>query len=127
MGFLEPMEPPLDLPLRRVVGLHRILAGNITLNYYMLGIHYSIVNAVSNPGVAVRLEGNVLLGVSLTVIEINIKKVQKQKNIKKHKHVRTACQKVRKQGRDDIIVKVKLQSPIPTPFYTTVSVRKMQG
>ena len=27
-----------------------------------------------------------------------------------------ACQKVCKQGRDDIIVKVNLQSPIPTRF-----------
>ena len=39
-----------------------------------------------------------------------------------------ACQKVCKQGRDDIIidtiydiiVKVNLQSPIPTSFYITV-------
>ena len=28
-----------------------------------------------------------------------------------------ACQKVCKQGRDDIIVKVNLQSPIPASFY----------
>ena len=32
-----------------------------------------------------------------------------------------ACQKVCKQDRDDIIVKVNLQSPIPTSFYTTVA------
>ena len=32
-----------------------------------------------------------------------------------------ACQKVCKQGRDDIIVKVNLQSPIPTSFYITVA------
>ena len=32
-----------------------------------------------------------------------------------------ACQKVCKQGRDDIIVKVNLQSPIPTSFYVTVA------
>ena len=31
------------------------------------------------------------------------------------------CQKVCKQGRDDIIVKVNLQSPIPTSFYITVA------
>ena len=31
-----------------------------------------------------------------------------------------ACQKVCKQGRDNIIVKVNLQSPIPTSFYITV-------
>ena len=32
-----------------------------------------------------------------------------------------ACQKVCKQGRDDIIVKVNLQSPIPAYFYITVA------
>ena len=32
-----------------------------------------------------------------------------------------ACQKVCKQGRDDIIVKVNLQSPIPTSFYIAVT------
>ena len=39
-----------------------------------------------------------------------------------------ACQKVcKKKGTDDIKVKVNIQSPIPTPFYTTVhsSVKKM--
>ena len=30
-----------------------------------------------------------------------------------------ACQKVCKQGRDDIIVKVNLQSRIPTSLYIT--------
>ena len=34
-----------------------------------------------------------------------------------------ACQKACKQGRDDIIVKVNLQSPIPTSFYITVENR----
>ena len=32
-----------------------------------------------------------------------------------------ACQKVCKQGRDDIIVKVNLQSSTPTSFYITVA------
>ena len=32
-----------------------------------------------------------------------------------------ACQKVCKQGRDDVIVKVNLQSSIPTSFYITVA------
>ena len=32
-----------------------------------------------------------------------------------------ACQKVCKQGRNDIIVKVNLQSPIPASFYITVA------
>ena len=32
-----------------------------------------------------------------------------------------ACQKVCKQDMDDIIVKVNLQSPIPTSFYITVA------
>ena len=31
-----------------------------------------------------------------------------------------ACQKVCKQGRDDIIVKVNLQSPIPTSFIRVI-------
>ena len=49
----------------------------------------------------------------------NIKKVQKQdlKSIKNVKGCRDGCQKVRKQGRDDIIVKVNLHSPISTSFY----------
>ena len=39
-----------------------------------------------------------------------------------------ACQKVCKQGRDDIIVKVNLQSPIPTSFYKLqTNVETMQG
>ena len=41
------------------------------------------------------------------------------KNIKND--VGMSCQKVCKQGRDDIIVKVNLQSPIPTSFYITVA------
>ena len=59
--------------------------------------------------------------------EINIKKVQKQdlKNIKNIKGCRDACQKVCKQGRDDIIVKVNLRSPIPTSFYITVECEMM--
>ena len=32
-----------------------------------------------------------------------------------------ACQKVCKQGRDDIIVKVNLKSPIPISFYIAVT------
>ena len=31
-----------------------------------------------------------------------------------------ACQKVYKQGRDDIIVKVNLQSLVPALFYTSL-------
>ena len=42
---------------------------------------------------------------------------KKKKNVK---NVGMACQKVCKQGRDDIIVKVNLQSPIPTSFYIAV-------
>ena len=60
------------------------------------------------------------LGLGLTVTEINIKKVQKQ-DFKNIKDVGMACQKVCKQGRDDIIVKVNLQSPFPTSFYITVA------
>ena len=32
-----------------------------------------------------------------------------------------ACQKACKQGKDDILVKVNLQSPIPTSFYISVA------
>ena len=43
---------------------------------------------------------------------------------------RMACQKVYKQGRDDIIVKVNLQSPIPIHLFTLqlqTIVKMMQG
>ena len=43
------------------------------------------------------------------------------------KNVGMACQKVCKQGRDDIIVKVNLQSPIPTSLQLQTSVKTMQG
>ena len=67
----------------------------------------------------VTLERNILLRLRS---EINTKKVQKQDlNIKNVKDVGMACQKVCKQGRDDVIVKVNLQSPIPTSFYITVA------
>ena len=61
------------------------------------------------------------LGLGVTLTEINIKKVQKQdlKNIKNVKGCRDG--RHAKQGRDDIIVKVNLQSPIPTSFYITVA------
>ena len=42
--------------------------------------------------------------------------IQDLKNIRYAKDVGMACQKVCKQGRDDIIVKVNLQSLIPTSF-----------
>ena len=44
-----------------------------------------------------------------------------RRGLKMLKDVGMACQKVCKQGRDDIIVKVNLQSPIPTFFCTTVA------
>ena len=60
------------------------------------------------------LYGIVSLGVALglTVTEINIKKEQKQEK----KSIRDACQKVCKQGRDGIKVKVNIQSPISYIF-----------
>ena len=81
--------------------------------------YYQTVNAVLSSCVTLK----VFLGLGLTVTEINIKKVQKQdlKNIKNVKDVGMECQKVCKQGRNDIIVKVSLQSPIPTSFYITVA------
>ena len=59
-----------------------------------------------------------------------MKKVQKQdlKNIKNVKGCRDGMPKSIQTGRDDIIVKVNLQSPIPTSFYITVAnVKTMQG
>ena len=50
---------------------------------------------------------------------VTIKKVQKQ-DLKK-KTLKMACQKVCKLVNQDIIVKVKLQSPILTSFYITVA------
>ena len=43
---------------------------------------------------------------------------QDQKNVKR---CRDGRPKVRKQGRDGIIVKVNLQSPIPASFYITIA------
>ena len=56
-------------------------------------------------------------------LRLTSKKVQKQdlKNIKNVKRCRDGMPKACKQGRDDIIVKVSLQSPIPTSFYITVA------
>ena len=79
--------------------------------------YYQTVNTVSSSGVTPIF----FLGLGLTVTEINnIKKVQKQ-NFKKIKNVGMECQKVCKQGRNDIIVKVSLQNLIPTSFYITVA------
>ena len=78
--------------------------------------YYMIVNAVSS----------LFLGLGLTVTEINIEKVQKQ-DLKNIKDVGMARQKVCKQGRDDIIVKVK---PYPYIFFTLqlqTNVKMMQG
>ena len=66
------------------------------------------------PGLWFDLKEIFFLGLGLTVTEISIKK---STEIKTLKDVGMACQKVCKQGRDDIIA---LQSPIPTSFYTTV-------
>ena len=68
-------------------------------------------------GVVVTLE------IFLTATEININKVQKQdfKNIdvKRCRDGKPKCMQTRYS--DVIIVKVNLQSPIPTSFYITVS------
>ena len=101
--------------LRRVVGLHQILAVNVItclepllncqcrLKYWYCGYTWR--------NILLRLIG-------LTVTETNITKVQKQdleKTLKVWKDVGMACQKICKQGRDiDRIVKVNLQSPIST-------------
>ena len=58
----------------------------------------TITNAVSNQ---VAVSYIYVIGLGLTVTEINIKKVQKQEN-KNIKGVGIACQIVCKQGRDDL-------------------------
>ena len=50
----------------------------------------------------------------------NIKKVQKQ-DFKNIKNVKMAYQNVCKQGRDDIIMRVNLQSHISTSFCITAA------
>ena len=64
------------------------------------------------------------LGLGLTVTEQkSTETVQKQdlKNFKNVKRCRNGMPKVCKQGMDDIIVKVNLQSLIPASFYITVA------
>ena len=57
--------------------------------------HYQIVIAISNSGVVLILERNILGRLGLTVTEINIKKVQKQdlKNIKNVRRCRDGLPK----------------------------------
>ena len=67
---------------------------------------------------------------NLTATEINILWKQEKKNIKTVIRCRDGRPKVCKQGRNDIKVKVNIQSPIPTTFYTIqlhFTVRKLQG
>ena len=84
--------------------------------------YYQTVNAVSSSCVTLKI----FLGLGLTVSEINIKKVQKQDlNIKNVKRCRDGMPKSMR-SRDDIIVRVSLQSPIATSFYITV-VKTIEG
>ena len=57
-----------------------------------------------------------------------VHKTRKEKSLKMKRDVGMACQKVT-QTREDIKVKVNIQSPMPASCYITVhfSVRKMQG
>ena len=72
-------------------------------------------------GLWLHLRETFFLGLGLTVTEQRSTETR-LKNIKNvKKNIGMACQKVCKQGRDDIIVKVNLQSPIPTSFYITVA------
>ena len=67
---------------------------------------------------------------NLTATEINILWKQEKKNIKTVIRCRDGRPKVCKQGRNDVKVKVNIQSPIPTTFYTIqlhFTVRKLQG
>ena len=61
-------------------------------------------------------------------LRLTLKKVQKQEK-KSVKNVGMAYQKVCKEGicRDKVKGKVNIQSSIPTSFYTTLCVEKMQG
>ena len=103
------------MELRRVVGLHQILAGNVITclepllncqcHFKFWGCSYSLKKNIFH-----RLKP-----------EISIKKVQKQDLKKMQKDVGMECQKLCKQGRNDIIVKVNLQCPIPTFFYIKVA------
>ena len=69
----------------------------------------------------VTLERNILLiGLVLTVTAINIKKGQKQEN-KNIKNVKRCRDDMQTRYRDDIIVKLNLQSPYPYIFYTTIA------
>ena len=66
---------------------------------------------------------------NLTATEINILWKQEKKNIKTVIRCRDGRPKVCKQGRNDIKVKVNIQSPLPTTFYTIqlhFTVRKLQ-
>ena len=88
---------------------------------FFLGLGLTVTKKSTETRLVLLHLKEIFLGLGVTVTEINIKKVQKQnlKNIKND--VGMACQKVYKQGRDDIIVKVNLQSPIATSFYITVA------
>ena len=91
--------------------LYQILAGNVitSLEPLLNAIIFKFLKST---------------GLGLTVTEIkNIKKVQKQdlKNIKNLNGCKDGMPKSMQASRDDIIVKVNLQSSIPTSFYLTVA------
>ena len=104
-----------------MAGLHQIVAGNIiTCLEPLLNCQCSFLEPLLNCQCSFQVLKEIFLGLALTVAEINIKKVQKQ-DLKNIKNVGMACQKICKQGRNDIIVKVNLKSLIPTSFYITVA------
>ena len=91
------------------VGLQQILPGNVITWFQVLVLWLHVKEIF-------------FLGLGVTVTEVNIKKLQKQdlKNIKNVKGCRDGMPKSMQTRWDDIIVKVNLQSPIPTSFYITV-------
>ena len=90
-----------------MVDLHQILAGNMLIHAWN---HYK-KSSCRFQVLGLWLETNVGLGYHQKSTETRLKK----------NPLKMACQKVCKLVNQDIIVKVKLQSPILTSFYITVA------
>ena len=90
------------------------------LQFTYHAIRLSILLQVLGLWLHVHLRVTFFLGLGLTVTEQKSTETR-LKNIKNVKRCRDSMLKICKQGRDDIIVKANLQSPIPTSFCTTVA------
>ena len=94
-----------------MVGLHQILAGKAITCLEPLRTKLSIrFKFLKKIYILLRCRSNC----KLTSKKVQKQDLEKKKTLKMQKNVGMACQKVSQQGRDDIIVKVNLQSPIPT-------------